>query len=58
MRRFRCPIPTFFFIMFRIGFGGMSSFWRLRIAIKRSAISKERGGAAFDTLTSKTKVEF
>lgn len=42
-----------------LGRGALATYAvRLRIAIKRSAISKERGGAAFDTLTSKTKVEF
>lgn len=42
-----------------LGRGALATYAvRLGIAIKRSAISKERGGAAFDTLTSKTKVEF
>ena len=42
-----------------LGRGALATYAvRLRIAIKRSAISKERGGAAFDTRTSKTKVEF
>lgn len=42
-----------------LGRGALATYAvRLRIAIKRSAISAERGSAAFDTLTSKTKVEF
>ena len=42
-----------------LGRGALATYAvRLRIAIRRSAISKDRGSAAFDTLTSKTKVEF
>ena len=42
-----------------LGRGALATYAvRLRIAIKRSAISKERGGAAFDAITAGTKVEF
>ena len=42
-----------------LGRGALATYAvRLRIAIKRSAISKERGGAAFDAVTAGTKVEF
>jgi hypothetical protein len=42
-----------------LGRGALATYAvRLGIAIKRSAISKERGGAAFDAITAGTKVEF
>lgn len=42
-----------------LGKGALAAYAiRLRIAIKRSAISMERGNAAFDALTSGTKVSF
>jgi hypothetical protein len=31
---------------------------RLKIALRRSAISKEKGGAAFDAVTAETKLNF
>lgn len=42
-----------------IGKGALQTYaLRLKIALKRSAISAERGNAAFDILTSETKIEF
>lgn len=42
-----------------LGEGALATYAvRLKIALKRSAISTERGSAAFDALTSATKITF
>ena len=42
-----------------LGEGALATYAiRLRIALKRSAISRDRGNAAFDRLTAQTKKEF
>ena len=42
-----------------LGKGALATYAvRLRIAVRRSSISKERGSAAFDAVTAGTKVEF
>ncbi len=42
-----------------LGKGALQTYaLRLKIALKRSAISADRGNAAFDSLTAETKVEF
>ena len=42
-----------------LGPGALAAYAvRLKIALRRSAISKETGGAAFDAVTSETKLNF
>ena len=42
-----------------LGKGALATYAvRLKIALRRSAASKEKGNAAFDSVTSKTKISF
>ncbi len=42
-----------------LGPGALAAYAvRLKIALRRSAISKEKGGAAFDAVTAETKLNF
>ena len=42
-----------------LGAGALETYGiRLKIALKRSAVSREAGAAAFDRLTAATKIEF